>query len=88
MKRIFEYQCSKGHRHEAYSDYDAKLHQCPECEELAERVISTPRIGLEGVTGAFPSASDKWARKHEEASKVAKKRIQEHGRPSRLFGNV
>ena len=77
MNRIFEFECSKGHRHEAYTAYEQKTHQCPQCDELATRVISAPRIGLEGITGNFPTASDAWARRHEEATKQAKKRNQE-----------
>ena len=77
MNRIFEFECDKGHRHEAYTAYDQKIHQCPHCNELAKRVVSAPRIRLEGITGNFPSASDAWARKHTEATNRAKKRSQE-----------
>jgi hypothetical protein len=41
---------------------------------LAHRVISAPRIKLEGISGAFPTASDAWANKHIEATKQARKR--------------
>jgi hypothetical protein len=29
---------------------------------------------LEGLTGAFPSAAEKWARKHEEAARAYQKK--------------
>jgi hypothetical protein len=77
MNRIFEFECSKGHRHESYTAYEQKIHQCPRCDELAKRVISTPRIRLEGISGAFPSASDAWANKHIEATTQARKRSEE-----------
>jgi len=41
---------------------------------MATRIISMPRIALEGVSGDFPTAADAWARKHEEATRIANKR--------------
>jgi hypothetical protein len=41
---------------------------------MSLRVISAPRIALEGITGDFPTAADAWARKHEEATRIANKR--------------
>ena len=72
MKRIFEFKCSQGHVHEAYTD--KWENECPACTEVAYRIISAPRIKLDGISGHFPTASDKWARNHEEATRVARKR--------------
>lgn len=77
MKRMFEYECVDGHRTEAFTDYEEKLRYCPVCHKQANRVISSPRIGLEGISGAFPTASDAWARKHIEATNLARKRQQD-----------
>jgi hypothetical protein len=74
MKRIFEFECADGHRTEAYTDYEQRTTYCSVCHKAASRVISSPRIGLEGITGAFPTASDAWARKHEEATRLARER--------------
>lgn len=49
---------------------------CPVCSEAAQRVISPVRSKLEGITGAFPTAHDHWARVHEQASRVANKRVE------------
>jgi len=75
-KRIFEFQCVKNHVTEKYVDDGVLSLDCPHCHNEASRIISKPRIKLEGITGAFPSASDAWARKHEEAQRVAYKKSE------------
>lgn len=76
MKRIFEFKCAKDHLTEKLVDDEVRSIECPHCRNEASRIISSPRISLEGITGAFPSASDAWARKHEEATRVAYKKQQ------------
>ena len=76
MKRIFEFRCAKDHLSEKFVDDEVRSIECPHCRNEASRIISSPRISLEGITGAFPSAHDAWARKHEEATRVAYKKQQ------------
>jgi len=76
MKRIFEFRCAKEHITEKLVDDEVRSIECPHCRNEASRIISSPRISLEGITGAFPSACDAWARKHEEATRVAYKKQQ------------
>lgn len=76
MKRIFEFRCAKEHTIEKLVDDEVRSIECPHCRNEASRIISSPRISLEGITGAFPSAFDSWARKHEEATRVAYKKQQ------------
>ena len=76
MKRIFEFKCVKSHLTEKLVDDEVRSIECPHCRNEASRIISSPRISLEGITGAFPSACDAWARKHEEATRVAYKKQQ------------
>ena len=76
MKRIFEFRCAKDHLSEKFVDDEVRSIECPHCRNEASRIISSPRISLEGITGAFPSACDAWARKHEEATRVAYKKQQ------------
>jgi hypothetical protein len=76
MKRIFEFRCAKDHLTEKLVDDAVHSIECPHCRNEASRIISSPRISLEGITGAFPSACDAWARKHEEATRVAYKKQQ------------
>lgn len=79
MKRLFEFECNAGHRFEALTKYSEKQVACKHCENVALRVISTPRINLEGWSMSFPTAADKWARNHYEAHRVARKRAVENG---------
>jgi hypothetical protein len=76
MKRIFEFRCVKDHLTEKLVDDGVRSIECPHCRNEASRIISSPRISLEGITGAFPSAHEAWARKHEEATRVAYKKQQ------------
>lgn len=75
MRRMFEFVCSNGHLTEKFIDDETRAISCPLCGEQSVRLISTPRINLEGFTGAFPGAADKWLRiraeKHKQATKLA-----------------
>lgn len=75
-KRIFEFRCVKDHTTERFVDEVVRSIECPHCHNEASRIISTPRIKLEGITGSFPGAADAWARKHEEAQRVAYKKSE------------
>lgn len=75
MRKIFEFICSNGHLTEKYIQDDIRAISCPLCGEQSTRLISTPRINLEGFTGDFPGAAAKWVRtraeKHKQATKLA-----------------
>lgn len=75
MRRMFEFVCSNGHLTEKFIDDESRSISCPLCGEQSVRLVSTPRINLEGFTGAFPGAADKWLRiraeKHKQATKLA-----------------
>lgn len=54
---------------------DTEVFQSPcECGGVAQRVISLPTISLEGITGAFPGAHDRWARIREDNARIKKAR--------------
>ena len=76
MRRIFEFKCVKGHVSEKFVDDVVTVVECPHCRNDASRIISSPRIRLEGITGAFPTAADAWARKHEEAARAYQKKSE------------
>jgi hypothetical protein len=73
-KRMFEFRCGEGHITEEYIDSEVNAIECPVCQCMSLRIISAPRIALEGITGDFPTAADAWAKKHEEATRIAYKR--------------
>lgn len=78
MKRIFEFRCVKDHISEKFVDDEVRSIECPHCHNEASRIISSPRFVLEGITGAFPTAHDAWARKHEEAARAYQKKSKKN----------
>ncbi len=77
MRRFFDFKCDNDHVHEAYVDSEVRSNPCPECGQLATRLISTPMVKLEGTSGAFPGAAMQWERKHAEKLKQEQKRSGE-----------
>jgi len=43
------------------------------------RVIGMPNIQLEGITGAFPGAHERWARVREEKAAIHKRKSYYEG---------
>ena len=72
-KRIFEFRCAKAHISEKYVDESVTVIQCPHCTNDATRLISAPRISLEGITGDCPSASRAWEKRRESHMKYERK---------------
>lgn len=72
-KRIFEFVCTEGHLSEKFVDSETRQIHCPVCDNAAERIISTPHVKLEGVTGDFPGAAMQWERKRAEKIKQERK---------------
>ena len=73
MKRMFEFICGNSHISDQLVDDAVRTAPCRECNTSAMRQISTPRINLEGITGAFPGAADKWVKKRAEKLKQEQK---------------
>ena len=69
MKRMFEHRCAEGHITDHYVEYEMTTVTCTVCGTPAVRIISAPRIKLEGWSGHFPTAASKWERQHENAAK-------------------
>ena len=69
MKKIFEFRCSHcSLQFEEYMEY-SKFCICPSCGMSADKIISTPQIKLEGITGSFPSAAWAWEKRHKTPAK-------------------
>ena len=47
--------------------------ECPACGGKAQFIVSTPTIGLDGISGDFPTASDRWAKLREQRVKAERK---------------
>ena len=69
MKKLFEFQCRDcKESFEEYTEYK-QVSQCPMCGAEADKLISTPRIALEGISGSFPGAALAWEKKHKQSAK-------------------
>ena len=75
-KRLFDFVCvgEDSHTFEKFCDVELKTAVCPECGELANRIISPVRCELDGCSGDFPGAYWAWERKHGEKLKQEQKK--------------
>lgn len=75
VKRIFEFVCTgeDNHLFEKFTDEENRTVICPHCDELSNRIVSTPRIALDGCSGDFPGATISWERKRAEKLKQERK---------------
>jgi putative FmdB family regulatory protein len=60
MLRYYDFQCPKGHVTEHLVESSETSVKCPHCGNDTMRLISAPRISLDGCSGDFPTASDAW----------------------------
>lgn len=69
------HQCSR--MTERFIEAEANETRCPHCGGVAIRIIGMPTVKLEGITGAFPGAHDKWARIREDNARIKAAKRQE-----------
>ncbi len=75
MKVLRDFICGDcGEQLEKLIDSDYHSIECPECHGKAVQQFSMPTIRLEGITGDFPGAHDRWARIREENARIKAKR--------------
>ena len=79
MILIFDFRCAGGHVSEHFVEAGTCAVQCPECDQLALRQVAAPRAKLEGITGAFPSAADKWVRDRQSHMAREQHNKETHG---------
>ena len=75
-RRMYEFRCNDGHISESLVDYETTEKTCAVCEQKAFRIISAPRIELDGTDPIYVTAYDKWAKRHEEKAKLERKQNQ------------
>ena len=73
MLRVFDFLCPNDHLSESFVNSVTREINCPVCGQTALRQLSTPRVSLEGTTGAFPGAAMQWERKHAQKLKAEQK---------------
>lgn len=66
MKRMYEFVCENGHHTEKLTGYETAQVPCGDCGGVALKTISAPAIKLEGWSGSFPGAANKFDRIHRE----------------------
>jgi len=52
-----------------------KENKCTFCGGLSKRIISGGNFSLPGIDTGFPTAADKWARRHRKANKPNLKKL-------------
>jgi putative FmdB family regulatory protein len=73
--RVYDYRCKDcGHTHEAFLKGPEETQECPRCCGVSARQLSTPRFHLEGLTGDFPGAADRWATNHVQRAEADHKK--------------
>jgi putative FmdB family regulatory protein len=68
MKILFDFECKDCGVFDKIIEY-TKTTDCPTCGKESKKLISTPTIKLEGISGDFPDAHAKWAKKHHALNK-------------------
>ena len=76
MKILNDFQCAKGHKEEYFVDSKIDVVQCRHCGNDATRLLAAPRSKLEGFTGAFPDAYDRWDKLRQSKIAAEKKAAQ------------
>jgi hypothetical protein len=61
-KRIYEFTCG-DHTTDKYIDETITQIHC-HCGKIAQKKISRPNFLLDGVSGDFPTALQKWEQRH------------------------
>ena len=78
-RRMFEFSCKNSHITESFVDVDTTEVQGSECGEVATRILSSPRLGLDPISGDFPSATARWAKMRAEKLALERKTTANHG---------
>lgn len=76
MIRRFDFRCNNDHTAEYFVRHDVKTTPCSTCGEPAERLISTPSLGLDPLSGDFYGATRKWHKNREQKLKQERKQNQ------------
>lgn len=58
---------------ERFIDAQTETVTCPVCKGTAKRTLNVGHVKLEGITGDFPGAHDRWARIREDNARIKSK---------------
>lgn len=79
MRAFFDFVCEDFHLFESFVNLEDRVVPCNVCGKEAKRIISCPNIKLEGITGSFPGAADRWERVRAEKLSQERKKNAESG---------
>ena len=79
MRGFYDFMCEDFHMFESFINSEDRALPCKICGEEAKRIISCPTIKLEGITGSFPGAAEKWARVRAEKLSQERKKNADSG---------
>ena len=79
MRVIDDFLCPSGHEHEHLVPQGTTAIECIVCGAWAAKVRSVPNFTLEGVSGDFPTAADRWVSDRAKRLKNEEKAIERHG---------
>ena len=65
---LFSFECKDCGVFDKLTKYTATT-DCPTCGKESKKILNTPTIKLEGLSGDFPDAHAKWAKKHHALNK-------------------
>lgn len=75
--KLFDFLCDKGHVTEKLVKDENLAVQCNICGKLAHRTVSAPSFKLEGFTGNYPTAYDRWEKVRAEKLAIERKQNAE-----------
>lgn len=73
MAVLYDFKCSNDHIHERIASRNTVAVPCPQCSEVAHRIISTVNFSLDPISGDFPKATKNWAKHREYTIKQERK---------------
>lgn len=79
MKVLNDFKCPQGHISEQLVENTSSVTTCTQCDQDAYKIVATPRISLEGISGTFPGAADSWVKRRESHMKWEKKMAAANG---------
>jgi len=70
--KLYDFKCqSCGYTWEDVAVDETARQGCPKCSDIALPIISSVNFRLNGADPAFPTASERWAKRHERAAREA-----------------
>lgn len=73
MKILNDFKCADDHVTEALREDSVTAIVCAHCGKEAIKALAAPRSKLEGFSGAFPDAYDRWTKVRAEKLKQEQK---------------